>query len=471
MKKLFTTLLIALIGVTSIKAQCAATFTYTVNPANDGTVAFSVTPTANFSYYWNFNNGTSGYGSNITYTFATGTWYVCLTASDTNGLLTCTFCDSITVINNTPPGCTASFSTYVDTLNGGGLVNIYNSSSGTGLHYFWQYGDGTQDSASAANFSHNYNAPGHYTICLTISNPSYGCSNTSCDSIYVQAPATCSGNFSFVNDSTGNGVSFISSVTGTADTYHWDFGDGTQASSANTHHVYGAAASYSVCLTVTSSTDLTCSSTTCQYVSPGQPANTPCSANFTVIHDTVNIYNYWVYNYSSGNGYLITSYLWDFGDGTSSTLPYPQHTYTVGSGPYNLCLTITSGDSMGVICTATHCDTIVPGHNTAQTTTLSVVNPATVGIIEQKEFTESLKNYPNPFSRSTTISYSLQQNSNIEVRLLDLLGNRVQLIESGNKTSGSHNIDFDASSIASGIYLLQLKTDSNTITRKLIITK
>ncbi len=472
MKKLFSTLLIALLSINVMQAQCPVTYTYSVDPANNGIVTFTVAPVNNYSYSWSFGNGSAGSSTTTTATFHTGTWQVCLTATDSIGHVTCSYCDSVTVVNTTPPGCSAYFTTYADTLNGGGLVHISNQSTGTALHYFWQYGDGTQDSTAHLSFTHTYNAPGHYYICLDVVNYTYGCNNTYCDSVYIQAPATCGSSIGYTNDATGNGVSLTSTITGSADTYSWSFGDGTYGHTANPHHIYSSAGYYTACLTVSSSTDPSCSYSTCEYFYAGAGASAPCSANFVIVHDSLNPYNYWLYNYSSGNnGNTVATYLWDFGDGTSSTLPYPQHTYTIGSGPYSVCLTIAT-DTMPVIaCTATFCDSINPGHSLSQVTTISIINPLTLGVQQHNEIVESLENYPNPFAASTTISYSLNHASSIEIKLIDLIGNRVAVIESGNKMSGSYKTEFDASSVSSGIYLLQLRTDNKVFTKKLVIAK
>ena len=51
------------------------------------------------------------------------------------------------------------------------------------------------------------------------------------------------------------------------------------------------------------------------------------------------------------------------------------------------------------------------------------------------------------------------------------MNNKIKVIESGNKPAGSYKTNFDASNISAGIYLLQLKTDTKSTTRKLIIAK
>lgn len=469
MKKKIMILAVALLGITAIKAQCVATYNYNVSPANNGIVTFTPVSTfAGCNYFWSFGDGSSGTGAPVTHTYNTGIYTICCTATDSNGVNLCTFCDSIYVVNNSVSNCAAAFQVYIDST---GTAQFLDYSTGSNLTYFWSFGDNTTGNTSG-NCSHNYNVSGYYQICLTVSNSSAGCSNTFCDSLYVPGAGStsCSASFTSVNDTTGNGVTFTSTVTGTANIYDWNFGDGSaHSSSANPHHIYAASGTYYVCLYVYSSTDTTCYYSTCSNIYIGAPAG-GCNANFIIIQDSMNLYNYWVYNYASGNGNSIATYLWDFGDGTQSTLPYPQHTYT-GTGPYYICLTIATAGGGMLTCTATYCDSIFPGHSPNQNTTISVINPLTVGIQNQKEIVESLDNYPNPFTNTTTVSYTIKQNSPIELSVFDLLGNKITTIETASKSAGTYKTNFDASSIAAGIYMLQLKTDNKTTTKKLIITK
>ncbi len=467
MKTKLTILLIALLSYSSSNAQCAASCTATVNPVNNGDVSFvsSVIGGGPYSYFWNFADGTSSGAVNPTHTFNSGTWNVCLTVSDSLNNITCVFCDSVTVINNNLPSCNAYF-TFIDS---SGYVYFNDLSTGTGLTYNWNFGDG-MNGTSVGSASHLYSLNGTYYVCLTIANSFLGCSSTYCDSVTIGNGGgnggTCSASFTSVTDTSGFGVTFSSSISGTADTYGWNFGDASSSSSANPFHLYTSPGTYSACLTVTSSTDSTCYYTVCQNIVIGAPAG-GCSANFVIIQDSTNLYNYSIYSYTNNNN--TTTYLWSFGDGTSSTSAFPSHTYS-GSGPYLICLTITDSTALGS-CTASYCDSIYPGHGSSQVTTISVYNGMTVGIHENTSTVETLDNYPNPFTTATTITYSLKQNSSIELNIVDLLGNKVATVESGSKSSGNHTVSFDAAGISAGIYMLQLKTDNKFTTKKLVITK
>ena len=87
-------------------------------------------------------------------------------------------CDSIDP--NQCVHCNAHFAIYPDTSNQGVYYGI-NQSSGSNLSYLWDFGD---SSISASPYPlHNYSQPGHFYVCLTVSNNS-GCSNTYCDSSF-----------------------------------------------------------------------------------------------------------------------------------------------------------------------------------------------------------------------------------------------------------------------------------------------
>lgn len=81
------------------------------------------------------------------------------------------------------------------------------------------------------------------------------------------------------------------------------------------------------------------------------------------------------------------------------------------------------------------------------------------------------QNYPNPFNPSTNISFGLPERSNVNIAVYDLLGRKVATVFSGSKARGFHTIQFDASALASGIYIYQLITNSGTISKKMTLLK
>jgi len=66
------------------------------------------------------------------------------------------------------------------------------------------------------------------------------------------------------------------------------------------------------------------------------------------------------------------------------------------------------------------------------------------------------QNYPNPFNPSTVINYQLPQASKVIIKIYDILGNEIITLVDGNKAAGSYSVTFDASNLASGIYIYEL---------------
>lgn len=88
-----------------------------------------------------------------------------------------------------------------------------------------------------------------------------------------------------------------------------------------------------------------------------------------------------------------------------------------------------------------------------------------------KEFV-LLANYPNPFNPSTTIFYQLPTNVQVDLMVFDVLGRRVAtLVNNELQSAGKHEFRFDASRLASGMYLYQLRAGKHFKTGKMMLIK
>jgi hypothetical protein len=85
--------------------------------------------------------------------------------------------------------------------------------------------------------------------------------------------------------------------------------------------------------------------------------------------------------------------------------------------------------------------------------------------------TELDQNYPNPFNPITTIRFFLSEESDVSIDVFDLAGFKVATLEKGFKEPGYHDVEFDGSHFASGIYLYRLKTKNLVTSRKMILIK
>jgi hypothetical protein len=76
---------------------------------------------------------------------------------------------------------------------------------------------------------------------------------------------------------------------------------------------------------------------------------------------------------------------------------------------------------------------------------------------------------PNPFASATTISYSLPNAGNVNLKLYDVTGKLLTTLATGYHKAGTSAVTVSRSSLASGVYLLRLETDNSTATSKLIV--
>ena len=81
------------------------------------------------------------------------------------------------------------------------------------------------------------------------------------------------------------------------------------------------------------------------------------------------------------------------------------------------------------------------------------------------------QNYPNPFNPVTSIKYSLAENSNVTLKVYDVLGNEVAQLVNTNQNSGQHEIKFNASDLASGLYIYTLRAGTFSSSKKMMLLK
>jgi Secretion system C-terminal sorting domain len=81
------------------------------------------------------------------------------------------------------------------------------------------------------------------------------------------------------------------------------------------------------------------------------------------------------------------------------------------------------------------------------------------------------QNYPNPFNPSTTIRYQIPQDGFVTLKVYDILGSEVAILVNEEKTSGRYEVNFNASSLASGVYIYRLTSGNFTASKKLLLLK
>lgn len=261
--------------------------------------------------------------------------------------------------------CSASFAFQVDPTGTG--VHFTSTSSSNNLinSTAWTFGDGS--SSNDANPFHQFANPGTYYVCLTIGVTTPNgliCTDQHCDSVTVgQSGTNCHASFSFQITPNTLTVNFSNSSTGSNTPNFgasWDFGDNTTSSDVHPHHTYTAAGSYTVCLTINTSTagGVTCTDTFCETVVVGNNFP-PCQAAFSYASVPGALSVQFTDNSTVSTATYATN--WDFGDGTTSTDFNPAHTYQ-SAGTYNVCLILFAPVS-GLGCVDTVCHTITVGQN------------------------------------------------------------------------------------------------------------
>ncbi len=81
------------------------------------------------------------------------------------------------------------------------------------------------------------------------------------------------------------------------------------------------------------------------------------------------------------------------------------------------------------------------------------------------------QNYPNPFNPSTQIEYSIPQSGYVTIKVYNLLGQEIATLVNQEQRAGSYKVDFDATKLASGVYMYQLHAGNFSLTKKMILMK
>ena len=109
-------------------------------------------------------------------------------------------------------------------------------------------------------------------------------------------------------------------------------------------------------------------------------------------------------------------------------------------------------------------------------TTISGMTAVDVKESKNSSKFSSFSNYPNPFNPSTTIEYSLKDDSIIEIKIFDNFGRLVRSLFKGQSTSGTHNLAWDGrddndKQLSSGLYYYQIKSETFSSANKMLLLK
>lgn len=90
------------------------------------------------------------------------------------------------------------------------------------------------------------------------------------------------------------------------------------------------------------------------------------------------------------------------------------------------------------------------------------------GIAEQYSLDQ---NYPNPFNPSTSIRFSIPEQTNVSLKIFNSIGQEVASLVNGELSAGNHEVNFNASKLSSGVYFYRIDTPAFTSTKKMILIK
>jgi PKD repeat protein len=281
------------------------------------------------SYAWDFGDGGTSTDANPTHTFATtGQFTVTLTVTNAAGSDSETATIDIQEALQAPAaGISAPPTATVNT-----EVQFSSTSQGQVDTYAWDFGDGS--TSTDANPTHTFATTGQFTVTLIVSNAAGSDSETTTIDVQEALQAPVAG-FNAPSPVTVNiPVQFTNSSQGQIDTYVWDFGDGNTSTDANPTHTFATTGQFTVALTVTNAAGTDTDSATIDVQAPLQAP----VASFSVPSPaTVNT----AVQFTSSSQGQVDTYVWDFGDGGTSTDANPTHAYT-STGQFTVSLTVTN---------------------------------------------------------------------------------------------------------------------------------
>ncbi len=380
---------------------------------NNGTIMVSATGgTPGYQYLWNTGQTTpmlSGLTSGM-YT---------ISVTDNNG---CTVVSSFTITGMSIT-VTAMDETCAGSNNGTATAT---SNNGTGpFTYLWNDGQTTGTASGLA--------PGTYTVMITDANGCVGTESTTivAGQVAVLSTTTTDVSCGLIDDGTA-----VATLSGGVQpiTYTWSNGTVSQGVAGLNIGTY----------TVTATDALGCTATGSVTINDPN-INADVMPSQVVINLAVNPTVQF-----TDNSVGATSWMWDFGDGTTSTMQNPSHTYTA-IGTYTVTVTVSNGQ-----CSDT------------QVITITVVDTST-GFDDWTGLT-SFELYPNPTTGKFTLELSLSQSSDLMVSVINPLGQEV-ISDQQDGVLNDFNKEYDLSRFANGVYFVQVTNGDQSIVKKMFYLK
>ncbi len=330
------------------------------------------------SYSWDFKDGATSTEEDPTHTFTTpGTYEVSLTVEDEEGL---TDTASITIEVAEPPNeAPVASASASPTMGQAPLLVYFTGSSSTDdeaiTSYMWDFKDGF--TSAVPDPAHTFTTAGTYEVELTVWDEE-GLTDMALVSITVDPPPNeapvavvsatpVSGNAPLRVRFNGEGSYDDTAIT----VYTWSLGDGTVSSEMNPQHVYTQAGVYGVTLMVQDAEGLTDTASLTITVDPPINERPTAVASADITRGEAPLEVSFIGS-SSTDDVGVTSYLWDFKDGSTSTEANPAHTFS-SSNLYRVELTVR--DAGGLSDTTELLITVLEAYEGNEIEALLLLNP------------------------------------------------------------------------------------------------
>lgn len=303
---------------------------------------------ATTQYIWSYGDGTSSASIHGEHGYAApGTYSVCLTAYWGN--CSDSTCTTITVGAGNP--CDSGFDVEL-AWNAGQNGNVFFTATSNipGTNFIWYFADGSEGYGDAV--VHPYAEGGTYDVCVSgwyfNEATQDTCWTEDCEQITVPNSEPCEGlEACFAASQLSSSGFFFDNCSTPAlnSTFVWLFGDGTTTTELAPIHTFAEPGVYTVCLVVNWPNG--CVSEDCQVLAVGVDPCAGLNACF-VTNYLQQPGRLFFDNCTNGQGN--EQFVWNFGDGTSSTVTNAEHTYTQ-NGTYTVCLTAYEGNCSDSTCT------------------------------------------------------------------------------------------------------------------------
>ncbi len=234
-----------------------------------------------------------------------------------------------------PPTLNAAFRANATSGEAPLAVNFLNDSTGAST-FAWNFGDGGTSTAAAPSYT--FQIPGKYTVSLTARSAA-GATDTETKTDFINAALVLQADFT-AGPTIGArplAVQFADRSRHNApiSAYNWNFGDGSTSTQASPSHTYSQAGAFGVTLEIAGPGAATSEKTLPNYIL----VDDALAADFTAA-PTTGAAPLAVSFTDASTGSTIRSWNWDFGDGMTSTLQNPKHTYSA-FGTYTVKLLVT----------------------------------------------------------------------------------------------------------------------------------